>query len=126
MKHTPEPFSMPGIRFRRSDGTYDVHDGWFYSRHDGRGPIGPYSTREKAEQAEIEHLDSLTVTRVSPEWVQESNQVGEHFFCGETVMSFHIREHYGHKQYAIAKWWYGNPIVLAIYEDNKLIYTKNP
>jgi len=59
MKHTPEPFSMPRIRFRKSDGTYDVHDGWFYSRNDGCGPVGPYGTKERAEQEEIEYFDSL-------------------------------------------------------------------
>ena len=59
---------------------------------------------------------------MNTDWVNEDTMIGYHYHCGENVMSFHIGMIDGIRLYAVARWWYGNPYVLAIFNDREMIH----
>lgn len=55
-------------------------------------------------------------------WVNENNMVGEFFHSQGNVMSVHVKLEEGHWQYAIARWWYGEPHVLVVFKDGRILW----
>ena len=55
-------------------------------------------------------------------WVTKENMLPEHFHAGSQVLGIHARMVDGIWQYAVTSWWYGEFQVMAVFQDDQLIY----